>query len=347
MNPLMKSMVGACLFMAFAVGASAQALPNLGPERNIAIELSPEYPQPGQPVTATVKSYVADAQSADIVWEVDGKPFKQGMGVTSITLTAGAKGMRTDIRVLMVYNDRQFLAESSFVPAGVNLLWEGVGYTPPFYKGKTLVTYGGVIKVIAIPEFYSSNGALVPRDRLIYNWEKNGKLLLGASGVGKSSVKVYQDSLLRGEEVVTVEIRDPETNAITRSSISVTPRKSIVALYEESPALGRLYNRALSGRYTLNKQELTLMAEPFFMTLAGRDDRAATYRWKQNGFLLVNDARSSITIQNAGPEAAASVISVDTSSNAFMLQGGSSAFTLGFAATVDTSEDANPFTDEN
>lgn len=59
----------------------------------------------------------------------------------------------------------------------VDILWQAETYTPPFYQGYARPSFGSDLKLFAIPHIKDSLGNTIAKDKLIFNWQKDGKNL--------------------------------------------------------------------------------------------------------------------------------------------------------------------------
>lgn len=154
----------------------------------------------------------------------------------------------------------------------VDLLWQGEGYSAPFYKGRTLWSKQSRITILAVPQGLGNPAALD------YVWSKNGTVLGNASGVGKNSL-TFVDNLFSKPVTVKVEIVRGDEDLLAETSLNLTPRPPFTAVYEDSPLYGIIFHREISGNYRLAEAEITFAGFPFFFNATGRDDARLTYKW--------------------------------------------------------------------
>lgn len=154
----------------------------------------------------------------------------------------------------------------------VDILWEGDGYTPPFYEGGVPWTSEGVIRFVAVPQGLGNSAALN------YKWTRNGTVLGNTNGVGANTLEI-DDSLFSRPQNVTVEIMSGE-ESLALDTVTVTPRAPKLLIYENNPLYGFLFNQEVSGGYTLTEEEVRLTAFPLFYSIPYRDYQYIEYSWR-------------------------------------------------------------------
>lgn len=224
----------------------------------------------------------------------------------------------------MGYNDfmkKAFLLFALFLalPAishaqSVDLLWQADTYTPPFYKGRALWSSQSSITLMAIPNGLGNTA------NLNYRWTRNGTVLggpNGASGVGKNSI-TYSDSILGRSQTFKVEIVGGDQSILASASVSLTPIQPMLAVYENSPLYGFLFNREAGSAYELSSSEVTLAAFPFFFSSRHRHDGLVNYEWHTNSGETQNS--NSVTYRTAEGAAGSSQISIRARNPVLVMQ---------------------------
>jgi hypothetical protein len=177
------------LFLGLAVIANAQLQT---PIDGVTIETDITYPRPGQEVEVYVESYSFDLNSSSIIWTVGGKTQGQGIGLTKIIVVAPKLGQKLPVIVRIKGADGREVQKSiTLQTSSVDIIWESLGYVPPFYKGKTAFSYQNSIKVIAIPHLSSNGVSEVDPKTLVYSWKLGGKYINNGQGYNKQSVEIY------------------------------------------------------------------------------------------------------------------------------------------------------------
>ncbi len=270
---------------------SPQAIRANAIENYLEIQITPPNPGPDQEVSITIQSYLADLNKSTILWILDDEILAEGMGIRTATFkNAPAGGSRVLKIVLFTNNNEQAVRTLHFNPVGVTLMWEADTYTPPFYKGKPLLSPQANLRVIATPDISSINP-----NTLSYTWKRDGAIVRDASGVGKNTFTLSAsrpfDNL---ETTLSVSSLDNTISSETRVSVPVvTP---YILLYEDHPLLGVWYKRPLGSAVDITERELSLVAEPYYFSNE-TTDTVFDYVWRLNGSPL-NAFGRMITLRN-------------------------------------------------
>ena len=151
---------------------------------------NPSSPKPGETIDLSIESFVFDINRSSISWYGNGKLITQGVGEKTASVVAGKAGSRLTIEVYaLAPGGKKYQVSRTITASSVDLIFEGITYTPPFYKGLSLYTPGADVRVVAFPDLYSG-GALLDANKLIYTWKVNGKVLGDDSGYGKKSLLI-------------------------------------------------------------------------------------------------------------------------------------------------------------
>lgn len=165
----------------------------------------------------------------------------------------------------------------------VDLISEPTSYTPPFYKGKAYFVIQGTTKIVAMVNAKKDGVKLNP-EKLNYRWTRNDIVLGEYSGVGKNTLIV--NGIIPIDDIyISVEIFDPSGNLVIRSNpLILSPDDPKILFYENNPLYGILFNKAISRSYSLgNREELKIIAQPFFFNINGATGNDANYKWSVNG----------------------------------------------------------------
>ncbi|MEK7569074.1 MAG: hypothetical protein AAB497_03095 [Patescibacteria group bacterium] len=260
------------------------------------VKVSPQNPGPNEQITITIESYLADLRKATIKWLVNGKVASQGLGQTVFRFQNGSSGKTTSVSVSIVTNTGDAIERGfSFTPVGVAILWEASTYTPPFYKGKALMVPQAQVRVAAVPDIGSATNPF-GAGNLVYTWEKNGLVHEGSSGFGKNVFSFTGPTPFNGIDVrVRVSSLDDTMNSEMRVSVPLS--RPFILFYEKHPLLGVLYNKPLSDKFTLDKQEFSISAEPFFFSNEESEYSTIRYNWAVNGNTVQSSGRT-LTFRN-------------------------------------------------
>lgn len=167
----------------------------------------------------------------------------------------------------------QINVTQEIIATNVTLVWEAQTYTPPFYKGKALLTDGGDVKIYAIPPTTLGNPL-----ELGYVWKKDGQVINDASGVGRNFF-IHESSIFGGSPLIVVEVYQ-DNQKVAVGAVRVPLVKPRVLLYPTLPLAGILFG---TGVGDVSGEEVTIEAYPLFFTATSKNDPALTYRWRVDG----------------------------------------------------------------
>lgn len=250
---------------------------------NLNIKTIPTNPGPSEMVHITVESYLTDLNKAIITWSINGKVIKKGIGERTFSFQNGPSGKNTRLTITITTNTGQnFTKELSWNPFGLTILWEADTYTPPFYKGKALLSSQSNVRAVALPDDTSGTKNALNAGNLVYVWEKDGTVVSDASGYGKNSFsfrapKPYEDA--------NVKVRASSINDAIKSEtlVNISLSKPFILFYEKHPLLGVWYNRPFDADVTLTRKELSVSAEPYFFSNETSEIPLLKYDWSVNG----------------------------------------------------------------
>jgi len=265
-------------YLLATIPAYAQiSIPSFSSNQDISIEIIPEYPKPNETVYIGIESYLANINIENISWFINGKLFEEGIGEKSISFRAGKVGEATVIRVV---GGGGILFDKSITirPSEIDLIWEARTYTPPFYKGKALYSYQSDVVITAMPTIMDSSGVAISPDKLVYKWERNNRVIQSQSGYGRQQIILSGNSTF-GVSNISVLVSYPNENIVAKGSISLRQTDLEIIVYEDHPLYGLLFENAVRENYILPRQEIELVAFPYFFSEAS----SAQYNWKING----------------------------------------------------------------
>ncbi len=296
----------------------------------------PQNPGPYEVVQVNIESYITDLDKATISWAVNGRVVSQGIGMTSFSFKNAGSGETRKITISIVTNTgASATRELLFNPVGVTASWEANTYTPPFYKGKPLMSPQAWVRAIAIPDIIDAQNSSSAQN-LVYVWKKNGTAIPEVSGYGKNSYSFYGPK--PGRELglrVAVSSVDDSIQSELRINIPLT--SPFILFYEKHPLLGSWNNRPLGEKLTLTKKELAVTAEPYFFSNESGGSQWLSYAWSLNGNSVTTTGRT-VTLRNEVGSAGVSVLALTMRNTKLLFQSASKSLTINF--TVD--ETARP-----
>lgn len=253
-------------------------------EGEIAAEIIPNNPQPYQDITINLSSYATDLNKAIITWQIESRTVLSGIGKTSYSFKALGPNTTTRISINITPVGSMSTINKTIViaPSEIELMWESVdGYTPPFYRGKSLPISGGFIRVVAIP---NTNTIKSGSGSISYTWKNSGEAQLDASGYNKNAY-VFKNSLFDKKNEINVTASSVNGDYGAENSVSIPVYVPKIIFYKKSPTEGIFYNNALDKETTMIEDEMTIVGEPYFLPIK-RDDGSFNYNWKINGQMI-------------------------------------------------------------
>ncbi len=250
-------------------------------DSDINVTTIPENPEPFQDVTIKLSSYAVDLNKSFIEWQNGSKTLLSGYGKVSYSFQALGPDLAADFFVTITPpdNEDKFTKKITIKTSEVELLWESVGsYTPPFYKGKSFPSRESTIKVVAIP----NTGTIKQgKGNITYSWENDGDVIQEASGYGKDSY-TFSNSQLKTKENISVRASSVDGKYTASKTIDIPIVNPKIVFYKKSPTEGVLYGEALTDGTFISEDEVTIVAEPYFLALGGNES-SFSYNWKING----------------------------------------------------------------
>lgn len=338
-----QSFLTLLLLTAVFLGTSvnAQNFQGLGGETApVTVTTRPEIPAPGELVHATAVSYAVDLDRSELSWFLNDTLSQRGVGKKSFSFRVGQAGSATSVLLVIKTPDGAILQKSlTFRPASVDLVWEASSYTPPFYKGKALYPYQGVVKIVALPNFVSENGSTLNEKNLVYNWTVDDKAVPEKSGFGKNSITVSGSIPLK-PTFVQVEASSADSAIVAEGKVSLNPQSPGVLFYEVSPLYGTLRNLAFSGNATLQNEEIKIAAVPYFFGLKNGFAGHLVYEWLLDG-KAVGRGKNTLTFREEKDARGVAAVRLEVRNPAKIFQFAQGAFSLSFGESIRASD--SPF----
>jgi hypothetical protein len=301
---MMRELLVMFLFTATPVSAQTAFF-----DTDVSIRMTPAYPSPGETVTLTVPG--ADRP---IVWEVNGAVVASG--TPQLVVQAGELGSETEIDATVYGSDSLGHAQAFIRPAAASVVWSSDAYTPPFFRGKSLPGTGSTISLEALAAIADASG-VVPAQRLVYTWKRNGAILQDLSGLGRSRIRIAAPALFASDDIV-VDIATADDAYRARAMTRIASVDTHLALYRDTPLFGIFFNDATPARYTTSDADVTFFAAPYYAARTGADS-GLSYDWSINGSAAHTDAQapSRIELSSQLPVSAALSLALSSSWNYF------------------------------
>lgn len=303
--------------LAASAGVSYAQTPSLN--EALGIDVSPAVPGPGELVTITVSSFSFDIDRSTVMWTVNGKEVKGGVGERAVSFTVGAASTvaRVDLAIITPSGDR-VERSLTFPISGIDVIVEADTYVPPFYRGRALPTSGAATRLVAIPAGPSGN--------LLFRWEDDFEFVQGASGVGRQVMSARLNEF-SDSRTYAVEVSSGDGGTKARREVVIEYAEPQIVFYEENPLKGVLYERSIPTQASLEGKEITVVAEPYFFSSLGRESAALMYEWTFNNEPAEADGAALTLRQDVEGEGSADInLSIQNVNR--LLQTASAAFTL-------------------
>ena len=250
----------------------------------INVSVYPPNPAPYENVTITLSSYAANLDAVNIQWLVGGKTTSSGIGKKTFQVTVGAAGTETRVIAKIMLPDGEIDKNIILRPATLALFYEATdSYVPPFYRGKALPTEGSEIKIVALPEIRVGSSITNPKN-LTYQWKRGYQNLTQGSGYGKNFL-VYASDYLDSVSEISVVASTIDGKYSSGGSINIGSYDPAISFYRKDPALGVLWERALSSPYRISGEE-TLVAEPYYISPGDIRRPELVFKWFINNFQI-------------------------------------------------------------
>lgn len=274
------------------------------------VQVFPPSPGPNTPVQISIESYLTDLFKANIAWSLNGTVVSRGVGRTSFNFKTGPSGETTHVSLSFTSNTGEVVNKDFyFTPVGATIMWEADTYTPPFYKGKALLSYEAGVRIIALPNTGDSGNPLGTGD-LVYLWKKDGNPIASSSGFNKNTFSFTSPRPLT-QAKIGLEVSSLDDRARSEMQIYLPQTSPFILFYKDDPLLGTQYEKPFFDTTTLNSGSLSLVAEPYFFSNEVGEGAPPTlrYSWLVNGKTIKNYGRT-ITLRNSTGEKGSSLVSL-------------------------------------
>ncbi len=297
------------------------------------LSINPPNPRPLEKVEINLISYSLDVNKTKNTWFVNNQIQKTDYGLKNFFITTGKNGETTTIKVQAeIINGDTYEAEMSFTVSDVDLIYEFISYTPPFYKGKTLNPNEGLILVKAIPELINANGQKISKNNLVFSWRRNGNVQSDISGLGKDFF-VFSGTIPIRDSLIEVHISSLDDKITTSKSITINHDKPKIVFYEDNPVYGIMFNRAIKSGVRMLTDEFKVRAIPYFTTVGYTNSPDLNYKWSLNGNSvsnLTNDDKNVMVFRQESEGSGSATVGLKVENNSRIFQFTENGFSLNF-----------------
>ncbi len=237
------------------------------------------------------------------------------------------------IRILLVSISllafQNYLALGQAISSNVDIVVEPASYVPQFYEGKPLFANQGTARIIAVPNVIV-DGKKISSKNLTFKWTRDDVVFL--SGAGNDSVTISGNIPIRDINI-GVKVMNSSGDILAENSKTISANNPKVLFYENSPLYGVLLHRALVGNYSLGgKEELNVIAKPYFFDVKSQDGSDIDYKWSVNGIpISLSGKKNEILLKqtNTGGAGFAN-ISLDVNNLSRIFQFANASFGINF-----------------
>lgn len=264
-------------------------------ENEINYEMIPVNPEPYEEVTIRLYSYATDIDKAFITWQSSNGMTQSGIGKKNITFNAPGPDLSVSFDITINPAEQSGAIKKKIVisPSDIDLLWESLdGYTPPFYKGKSLPSRGGIIKVVALP---NSNTITSGIGKIDYTWKNSDKTQEESSGYNMNSY-YFKNSAFETINSIEVVASSVSGNYNAIKKVGIPLYNPSLVFYKKSPTDGILYNKGITTDFSLDEDQVTFVASPYNLA-TGNNDNLFDYTWYVNGEMVSTPKKNEISIR--------------------------------------------------
>jgi hypothetical protein len=267
--------------------AHAQINTNIVGE-GVSITLDPQYPTPGETVTASIDDYSINNSGSSITWYIDDLSAPAVDNMRSVTFTAPAIGTAMKIVARLTFTDgRQIEAKKTIVPMYLDVIIEPQTYTPVFYKGRALPVHGSIVNLTALLQTIDGP---VDTSKYSYTWTLNNKSVYGGARLGGNNAQI---TVPHGRaSVLTISIQDSGGTTIMRRLVSIPSVPVDLKFYEINTLFG-LSKKIISGELILTGNSTSIKAVPYYLDTRAVTGNALFTEWKINS--------QTVTTENLDP----------------------------------------------
>ncbi len=233
---------------------------------NVSIVLDPQFPNPGDQVTATIDDYALNGGGAIITWFFDGLSAPSVSNSRTITFTAPAVDIPMNMVARLEFrNGKTLEAKRVLKPLYLDLIIEPQTYTPLFYQGRALPTKGSVVNINALLQ--NKNGPVNSAD-YSYSWTLNNKSVYGGARIGGNWAQIV---VPHGQSsTITISVQDKSGTTVARKLVAIPTVDLEVHAYPVGSLLG-LGQKAITGEFFITGNSASIKAIPYYL-----DNRAVS-----------------------------------------------------------------------
>ena len=273
------------------------------------IDVSEQYPSPGEYVDFTIRSnrsFVSGIRS--VTWYVSGIERSEYANKMKITEIAGSEPMRVNARIHYFDSQggRRFVDIARWIrPIIFDVLWEADSVVTPLYRGHRLAGPQAPIKLSAKIQYVDESGVIHTERDFSFRWMIESRYH-SDRGPGVSSV-LYEGggSYLNRYIIVQVEVTLIQSGKVAFEKIINVPIiEPRLLVYPHTLLYGLARDRVFSTNLSLGTEEVTASVYPFYFSQSDFEKNAIQYKWFVNNETshLKEGRKLDISVQGEGTE---------------------------------------------
>jgi hypothetical protein len=332
---ILPAILFACILTTEAFAQSTPTdltLPEAFPQiqQQLDITVTPQNPKSGDIVTINVEAYDLDLNTRLITWTLNGQQALRGIGQKKFAFNVGQAGSVTKVSLSIVTKyGSEVVRDFTFSPVDVDLLWQANTYTPPFYKGKALYTPESNVMFVAIPNIIKGGRIESAADN-VYNWSVDYDAQADKSGFGRNTFDFTGPIFIRPTTVTATVYSSVDPTLKGTGKTTISPESPSALIYEDSPLLGVLFNRSISGQFTMQGNSVSVSAYPYFFTTPNKNSVVA-YDWLLDSSpITLPSTQNSLILRRPPSGGGNSSILLDVTNETKILQAAAAAFNVLF-----------------
>ena len=247
---------------------------------DLALEIQPTFPQPGEQLTLTLNDYGGSYYGASLEWYKDAVNIPSATNQRSLSITAPAIGAKETISiVLKMPSGVTASVKQVIAPIYADIIIEPQTHVPGFYKGRALPSAGSTVNLTAL----LSDGSPLGTD-FIYTWRVNENVLEGGSlrGRNKISFVAPQDK----ELIISLQIAKPSGDILASRSIYIASMRPELHFYEVNALYG-VETRTIRSDFPMIGSSVVIKAEPYYLD-SNVFNQPSILEWKINQTKVAN-----------------------------------------------------------
>jgi len=258
---------------------------------NSTLVIQPEFPRPGETITAELSDYGSSVYGATITWYKNSQELTEFNNYRQITLTAGELGTTDTITAVLINNNQRESVQAVITPVYLDIIIEPQTRVPNFYLGRSLPSLGSIVNATAL-----INGQA--NQNLIYTWRVEQTVLENGPIRGRNQVSF--STPMGSSLALSLQVTRPDGVVVAKRTVLLPSVEPEIHFYELSTLFG-MSHRAVIDRYNLTSQSATIQAEPFYLDSRVYNNPNVKV-WSINNREVSNNASNpyQITLQRTG-----------------------------------------------